>query len=104
MFGKHTLTDRMVADMWRGRTRSPSLQRLADSLKHLQGVLEPWSVKEFGGLTRKVRQLQKRLDKLRLQSVGRGPNDEERSIAQKMREALHQEEIWFRQHSRVPWL
>uniref|UniRef100_A0A453GMJ4 Uncharacterized protein n=1 Tax=Aegilops tauschii subsp. strangulata TaxID=200361 RepID=A0A453GMJ4_AEGTS len=87
----------MVTDTWRSRQRSPGLQGLSDSPKHLQGVLEPWGAKEFGCLTRTIRQLQKKLDTLRRLSVGRGPTDEERNIAQKLREALHQEEIWARQ-------
>lgn len=61
----HVDYDRMVIKTWRSRRRSPGLQGLADSLKHLQGVLEPWGAKEFGCLTRTVRQLQKKLDKLR---------------------------------------
>lgn len=36
--------------------------------------------------------------------MGRGPSDEEKSIVQKLKEALHQEEVWVRQRSHVPWL
>lgn len=51
-----------------------------------------------------MRQLQKKLDHLRSLSIGRGPSDEERNTVKKHREALHQEEIWMRQRSHVPWL
>ena len=36
--------------------------------------------------------------------MGRGPSDEEVVTAQKLREALRQEEVWVRQRSRVRWL
>jgi predicted RNA binding protein with dsRBD fold (UPF0201 family) len=55
-------------------------------------------------LAKKVRKLQQKLDKLRRQSVGRGPATEEKSIVKQLREALRQEEIWMRQRSRVRWL
>ena len=36
--------------------------------------------------------------------MGVGPTDEEKSTVKKLKEALHQEEVWLRQRSRVPWL
>lgn len=86
------------------RQRSQGLQGVASALTHLQRTLEPWGAKEFGCLTRTVWQLQRKLDKIRCQSIGHGPTDEERSIVKKLREACHQEEVWFRQRSRMPWL
>lgn len=59
-----------------------------DSLGELQKTLEPWGAREFGCLARTVRQLQKKLEKLRRGSIGRGPTDEEKRTAAKLREAL----------------
>ena len=74
-----------------------------NSLDALQRSLVPWRVREFGCLTWTVRQLQKRLDKLHSQSVGRGPSEEEKATMLKFREALRLEEIWLKNRSRVPW-
>lgn len=59
-----------------------------------------WGAKEFGSLTRKVRKLRERLTRLRAQSVGRGPSDEEKAVTKQLRLALKQEEIWIDPGSR----
>ena len=100
----HTDYDRLVEETWRGIPRTPGLQGIASALGTLQTTLEPWSLKEFGCLARTVRQLQQRLNRVRCQAIGTGPSDEEKSIVKKLKEALHQEEIWTRQRSRVLWL
>lgn len=104
VWASHVDYDQIVAKAWQEANRGPGLQGVADSLDHLKQILEPWGAREFGCLTHRVRQLQKKLGKLRCRSIGRGPTDEEKAIANQLREALHQEEIWFRQRSRVPWL
>jgi hypothetical protein len=48
--------------------------------------------------------LRKKLDRLRVGSLGRGPSDEEKIVVKKLRRARHQEEIWMKQCSRVQWL
>jgi hypothetical protein len=44
----------------------------------LQNKLSVWGSEEFGSLARTVRKLRSKLDRLRSNSVGRGPLDEER--------------------------
>lgn len=83
----------LIAQTWREQTRNPGLQGIMDSLGALQHQLEPWGAREFGILTRTVRNLQKRLDKLRQHSVGRGPSNEEISIMKKLIEALRLKEV-----------
>lgn len=100
----HSDYEKIVTDTWRKQARAPGLQGIVESLGALQKELEPWGAKEFGCLARTVRQLQKKLDKLRRQSIGRGPSDEEKATVIKLREALRQEEVWLRQRSRVLWL
>jgi predicted RNA binding protein with dsRBD fold (UPF0201 family) len=75
-----------------------------DALGILQNKLSVWGSEEFGSLARTVQKLRSKLDRLRSNSVGRGPSDEERAAVKKLRSALHQEEIWMRQCSRVLWL
>ena len=66
--------------------------------------LASWGAKEIGSLTRKVRKLRTKLDRLRARFTGRGPADEEHAIGKQLREALQREEIWLWQRSRVLWL
>ena len=100
----HLDYERVVAECWLGQQRTPNLQGVLNSLSAMQQKLEPWGKKEFGCLARTVRKLQRKLDKLQRQSVGRGPSEEEKITVAKLREALRQEEIWLRQRSRVLWL
>ena len=100
----HNDYDKLVTETWRAQTSQPGLGGIMNSLTALQRSLMPWGVQEFGCLTRRVRQLQKHLDRLRGQSVGRGPSEEEKATMLKLREALKLEEIWLKQRSRVPWL
>lgn len=95
---------KLVTDSWRSQNRGPGLQGIIESLGALQRKLEPWGAQEFGCHARTVRQLQKKLDKLRRRSIGRGPSDEEKHTVIKLREALRQEEVWIKQRSRVLWL
>jgi hypothetical protein len=48
--------------------------------------------------------LQKKLDRFRVGSLGRGPSEEEKAIVKKLKRALHHEEIWMTQRSHVQWL
>ena len=90
----HTDYDRLVAETWQGIPPTPGLQGIASALGTLQSTLEPWSLKGFGCLTCTVRQLQKRLNRVRCQAIGTGLSDEEKNIVNKLKEALHQEEVW----------
>ena len=77
----HVDYDNVVKHTWLSQPREPGLQGVAHSLQLLQRTLEQWSVREFGCIRRTVRQLQKKLDKLRSLSVERGPSEEEKCTA-----------------------
>lgn len=89
----HSDYETLVTEAWPKQARAPGLQGIVESLGMLQKELEPWGAKEFGCLARKVWQLQKKLHKLRKQSIGRGPSDEEKTTVIQLREALRREEI-----------
>lgn len=61
----HLEYEQLVTKTWQQQHHSPGLQGILDSLGALQSTLEPWGIREFGCLTRTVRQLQRKLDKLR---------------------------------------
>ena len=90
--------------MWRAGAGRDGLQGIIEALAEVQTQLGAWGNREFGNMQKKVRRLQARLDRLRRASMGRGPTEEEKSVAKQLREALRQEEIWLKQRSRVSWL
>jgi predicted RNA binding protein with dsRBD fold (UPF0201 family) len=100
----HADYDKLVLDNWSRGSGRRGLHGIVDALGILQNKLSVWGSEEFGSLARTVRKLRSKLDRLRSNSVGRGPSDEERAVVKKLRSALHQEEIWMRQRSRVLWL
>lgn len=55
-------------------------------------------------MAKRVRTLQKRLERLHTASLGHEPTEEEKTVAKQLREALRQEEILLKQRSRVSWL
>ena len=100
----HSQYDKLVRDMWQTGAGQRGLQGVVEALGTVQKDLGAWGEREFGNLQKKVRCLQKRLDRLRSVSMGRGPNEEENAVASQLREAMRQEEIWLKQRSRVLWL
>jgi hypothetical protein len=83
---------------------SRGLSGIVDALQTLQGKLPVWGAQEFGCLARTIRKLRQKLEKLRRSSTGRGPTEEEWAVVKKLKTALHREEIWMRQCSRVAWI
>lgn len=92
----HVEYDKFVAEAWRRNCTGQGLASIQATLTQLQSKLGNWGAREFGCLAKKVKKLQKKLELLRQQSIGRGPSDEEKATVLKLREALRQEEIWIR--------
>src|SRR5437016_4399887 len=101
MWQTHVDYDSVVLQNWSRGSGQQGLQGVTDALHLLQGKLSAWVAEEFGSLTKSIRKLRQQLDRLRCRSVGCGPSDEERAVVKKLRQALHREEIWMRQRSRV---
>lgn len=97
----HGQYDQLVRDLWQAGAGRGGLQGVVDALAVVQKDLGAWGEREFRNLSKKVRKLQKRLERLRSVSMGRGPTEEELAVASQLREAMRQEEIWLKQRSRV---
>lgn len=104
MWQCHADYDQLVLESWKKGSGQQGLGGILKALNHMQSSLFAWGAREFGCLARKIRQLRARLNRLRSRSIGRGPTDEERVVVKQLREAIHQEEIFLRQRSRVLWL
>ena len=104
MWQCHADYDQVVKENWQKGSGRQRLGGVLQALSAMQSTLTEWGAAEFGCLARKIHKLRSRLDKLRGQSIGRGPSVEELSVAKQLREALRQEEIFLKQRSRVLWL
>jgi hypothetical protein len=96
--------EKLVMNNWLKGPGQNGLQGVVDALQSLQIKLSDFGAKEFGLLARTIRNLRQKLDRLRRNSMGCGPSDEEKATMKKLKQALHQEEIWMKQRSRVLWL
>ncbi|KAE8792398.1 Alanyl-tRNA synthetase [Hordeum vulgare] len=100
----HSDYDQLVLDKWRCGQGGQRLQNVSHSLSALQQDLSSWGAKEFSCLSRKIRKLRDRLNRLHLRSMRRGPSAEEKDLCAQLRTVLKWEEIWMRHRSRVLWL
>lgn len=69
------------------------MQGIVDTLTALPKELAPWIAREFGSLRKNIRKLQKQLERIRGQSIGSGPTDEQSWTIKNLRGAMHQEVI-----------
>ncbi|KAE8774310.1 hypothetical protein D1007_53336 [Hordeum vulgare] len=100
----HPDYDDMIGRIWRTGSGQQGLGGLIDALTTVQTHLGSWGQPEFGNMAKKVRKLQQRLERLQHASLGRGLTVEEKAVANQLREALRQEEVWIKQRSRVTWI
>jgi hypothetical protein len=100
----HPDYDAFVFEKWQQNRNGFGLPGIVDTLSKLQSELGSWGSREFGSLAKTVRKLQQKLERLRSQSIGRGPSEQEKETVLQLRDALHREEIWMCQRSRVQWL
>lgn len=78
-----------MTENWERGAGLRGLNGVVDALKTLQSKLSSWGAEEFGCLARTVRKLRQKLTRLRANSVGRGPTEEEKAVVKKLRRALH---------------
>lgn len=76
----HNEYDQLILDEWQGGARQNGLAGVVHPLNNMQSKLAILGAKESECLSRKVRKLRDKLDRLRDQSVGCGPADEERVV------------------------
>lgn len=100
----HSQYDQLVKDSWHTGAGQNGLDGVMEALTFVQNKLGSWGDREFGNMAKKVQKLQKNLERLRAQSIGKGPSNEELSVTSQLKEALWQEEIWIKQRSRIPYI
>jgi hypothetical protein len=88
--------DRVVRQLWEGASKGDGLGGFANTLKCMQTGLNAWGTATFGNFKKKLDNQRKELERIRRQSVGRGPSPEEKKLMEKINDTLYQEEIWIK--------
>jgi hypothetical protein len=96
--------DRVVSQLWEGENKGNGLGGFANTLKCMKTALDVWGTANFGNFKKNLDNLRKELERVRMQSVGRGPLSEEKKLMERINDTLYQEEIWIKQRSRINWL
>ena len=77
---------------------------MKDRLCHLGEELKSWGEKTFGAVRRELREQKKRLEKLRSNPTRIDVSEEEQKIVERIIMLNYQEEIMWKQRSRITWL
>ena len=77
---------------------------MKDKLLNLGGVLKAWGEKNFGAVRREMRELKKKLEKMRSEPARIDVSDEEQKIVDRLVLLNYQEEIMWKQRSCINWL
>jgi hypothetical protein len=77
---------------------------MKDKLLNLGGELKAWGEKNFGAVRREMRELKKKLEKMRSEPARIDVSDEEQKIVDRLVLLNYQEEIMWKQRSRINWL
>jgi hypothetical protein len=85
-----------VRQLWEGASKGDGLGGFANTLKCMQTGLNAWGTATFGNFKKKLDNQRKELERIRRQSVGRGPSPEEKKLMEKINDTLYQEEIWIK--------
>jgi uncharacterized coiled-coil DUF342 family protein len=94
----------LISHVWKGDTHFSSFKDLNRKLTRLTSALRQWSATSFDAVRRELRNLRKKLESLRTNSRRMGPSEEENEIEGKIVMLNLQEEIMWKQRSRIQWL
>lgn len=92
-----------VREAWSDGTEANNIGDINAKMRHTMRKLTRWSKEKFGNVKEKIAGLRGKLGDLRL----RGLLDTDKQVSEvkkELEELLHQEEIWWKQRSRISWL
>jgi hypothetical protein len=94
----------MLIQSWKDKGQCNSVNDLHIKLGNLSGDLARWGQHTFGNIQFQIRSLQKELGELRNVSGRNGPGEREKEITMRLAQLLEQEEVMWKQRSRIQWL
>jgi hypothetical protein len=93
-----------LKDSWLAVGRSDSLEDLQHKISNLSAGLSRWGCHSVGSVQAEIQSLQRELEALRTAPDRSDPSSTEQEIVAKLNSLLEQEEVMWRQRSRVQWL
>jgi hypothetical protein len=94
----------MMEQVWKSEGIASTLEELKQKLLAVLCKLSGWGAKTFGHVRSELKMLNRELEQLRADPARVGPTQEEVKITGKIVELNNQEEIMWRQRSRIMWL
>jgi len=94
----------LIQQVWKSVQYCNSVKDMKDKLLNLGGELKAWGEKNFGAVRREMRELKKKLEKMRSEPARIDVSDEEQKIVDRLVLLNYQEEIMWKQRSRINWL
>lgn len=94
----------LLQQVWKDGQHCNSIKDLKDKLFHLGEELRLWGEKKFGAVRRELRAQKKRLERLRSDRTRNYVSEEEQKVVERIILLNYQEEIMWKQRSRITWL
>jgi hypothetical protein len=94
----------LISQVWKDNMHCGDLMELNRKLSQLTSTLQQWSATSFGAVRKQLRTMRKKLEMLRAHPQRMGPSTEEKEIEEKIVMLNLQEEIMWKQRSRIQWL
>jgi hypothetical protein len=104
MWETHDQFAPVLNDSWQASSPSGTIEDLKHKLQNVSSSLASWGRESFGSVRHQIRMLQRELAEMRSQENRDGPSIAELRLVEKLAEALHREEVMWRQRSRIQWL
>jgi hypothetical protein len=94
----------LISQVWKNDMHCNNLHELERKLTRLTSTLQHWSATSFGAVRKELRALRKKLEILRADPQRWVISEEEKEIEEKIIKLSLQEEIMWKQRSRIQWL
>jgi hypothetical protein len=94
----------LLKQKWGAGEACLTMEDLHTKLSSLSTDLRRWDKQSFGNIRWQIGQLQRELGELRRDPLRLGPSPREEEITRRLVELFDQEEVMWRQRSRVQWL
>lgn len=94
----------LIQQEWKNSEHCYSVKDLNNKLIHLGGKLRSWGQSNFSAVRRELRELKKKLERLRSEPNRLVVSEEEQKVVECIVLLNYQEEIMWRQRARIAWL
>ncbi|KAL9685919.1 hypothetical protein QQ045_023373 [Rhodiola kirilowii] len=106
-WAEHDSFQETVRTSWAGKAHKNPMLNFALKLKRLRGVLRKWNWEKFGDVNRKVRQLEKRVEKMDLEiqsGIGRVSRSDLNASKDELANFLRYQHAMLEEKSKMKWL